>query len=42
MLAERKATPDEFTKALLRNPRFKVPLLSGKGFIIGGQTPSKG
>ena len=42
VLAERTATPDEFTKALLRNPRFKVLALSGKGFIIGGQTPLKG
>jgi hypothetical protein len=28
--------------ALAQNPRFKVLPPSGKGFIIGGQAPSKG
>ena len=35
-----KMTPEELTKRLLNNPRFKIIETSGEGFIIGGQKPS--
>lgn len=33
--------PDEFTRKLLANPRCNLLAWSGKGFIVGGQSPKR-
>ena len=36
----KKPAPDALTEALARDPRFVMIKPSGKGFVIGGQSPA--